>query len=101
MQFAAKFCAAGVYRSATKRYDAGRMTSHDRLRALAEALRVPPAMVVSRLRTRNVMYFGGGGRLLLATSADWSDERIVDAAFELFVVEDTRRPFATRAAVSA
>lgn len=51
-------------------------------------------MVVPRLRTRNVMYFGAGGALLLATSADWSDERIVDAAFQLFVVEETRRPSA-------
>ena len=93
MQSAAKFCAVGVYNAATKRYDAGRMTSHDqRLRALAEALRVHPSMVVSRLRTRNVMYFGGGGSLLLTPSADWSDERIVEAAFHLFVVEETRRP---------
>jgi hypothetical protein len=89
---AEKFCATGEYIDAAKRYDARRVASHDeRLRALADALRVPPSRVVSRLRTRNVMYFGPGGTLLLATSADWSDERIVEAAFQLFVVEDTPR----------
>ena len=78
-----------------KRYDSrAPMTPHEkRLYLLADALPVrAPQDVVAHLRRRNVMYFGAGGTLLLATGPEWSDERLVEAALRLFVDDELRRP---------
>jgi hypothetical protein len=70
------------------------MTPHEqRLKVLADALLIAnPDAVVARLRSSDVMYFGGGGALLFATGPDWSDERLVEAAFDLFMHDESRWP---------
>jgi len=63
------------------------MTPHEqRLIALAHVLMLPdPNDVVRALRRKNVMYFGCDGSLLLDPGPDWSDERLVEAAAQLFL----------------
>jgi hypothetical protein len=70
------------------------MTPHEqRLKVLADALLIADTnSVIARLRSRDVMYFGAGGALLFATGPDWSDERLVEAAFDLFMHEESRSP---------
>ena len=64
------------------------MTLHEqRLVALAHVLMLPsPNDVVRVLRKKNVMYFDGDGSLLLDPGPQWSDERLVKAAAQLFLV---------------
>jgi len=68
------------------------MTSHEqRLRGLADALLVADAArVVSVLRSHDTMYFSADGALLFTSCDEWSDHRLVEAAFQLFVMEDAR-----------
>ena len=76
------------------------MTSHEqRLHILADALLIEdPKHVVAALRSRDVMYLGPRGAVLFATGPDWSDERLVEAAVELFVVADASEPPVAHAA---
>lgn len=66
------------------------MTMHERqLKALAELLMVRnPNDVVRSLRCKNVMYFGSDGSVLLDPGPQWSDERLVAAAMELFLADN-------------
>ena len=66
------------------------MTPHEqRLIALAHLLMIPdPNNVVRALRSKNVMYFDRDGSLLLDPGPQWSDERLVEAAARLFLIED-------------
>ena len=66
-----------------------RMTSHEqRLVALARVLMLPnPNDVVRVLRGKNVMYFDRDGSLLFDAGPHWSDERLVEAAAHLFLVD--------------
>ena len=66
------------------------MTLHaQRLIALAHVLMIPdPNDVVRVLRSRNVMYFDRDGSLLLDPGPQWSDERLVEAAARLFLIDD-------------
>ena len=65
------------------------MHSHqERVELLSHALRVTPEQVVPSLRRRDVLYFGPGGALLFACGADWPDERLVEAALHVFVLDD-------------
>jgi len=66
------------------------MTLHEqRLIALAHVLMIPdPNDVVRALRSRNVMYFDRDGSLLLDPGPQWSDERLVEAAAQLFLIGD-------------
>jgi hypothetical protein len=66
------------------------MTPHElRLIALAHVLMIPdPNDVVRALRSRNVMYFDRDGSLLLDPGPQWSDERLVEAAAQLFLIDD-------------
>jgi hypothetical protein len=68
---------------------AARMTAHEeRLIALAHVLMIPnPNDVVRVLRSKNVMYFDHDGSLLLDPGPQWSDERLVEAAAQLFLVD--------------
>ena len=68
---------------------ATRMTAHEqRLIALALVLMIPsPNDVVRVLRSKNVMYFDHDGSLLLDPGPQWSDERLVEAAAQLFLVD--------------
>jgi hypothetical protein len=70
------------------------MTAHEqRLKVLADALLIADTnSVIARLRSRDVMCFGAGDALLFATGPDWSDERLVEAAFDLFVHDELRSP---------
>jgi len=65
------------------------MTSHEqRLIELARVLMIPdPNNVVRALRSKNVMYFDRDGSLLLDPGPEWSDERLVEAAVQLFLVD--------------
>ena len=66
------------------------MTPHEqRLVELAHVLMIPdPRNVVGALRRKNVMYFDRDGSLLLDPGPQWSDERLVEAAVELFLVDN-------------
>ena len=70
------------------------MTPHEqRLIALADLLMIPgPNDVVRALRSKNVMYFDRDGSLLLDPGPQWSDERLVEAAAQLFLVDDDDEP---------
>lgn len=75
---------------------AARMVPHEkRLIALAHVLMIPnPNDVVRVLRSKNVMYFDHDGSLLFDPGPQWSDERLVEAAAQLFLVDgddDERR----------
>ena len=65
------------------------MTPHEqRLIELAHVLMISdPSNVVRALRSRNVMYFDRDGSLLLDPGPQWSDERLVEAAAQLFLVD--------------
>lgn len=63
-------------------------THQDRLLLLADAMRIPPDKVVAALRGRDVLYFGPSGSLLFACGDEWPDERLVEAAVQLFIVEE-------------
>ena len=65
------------------------MTPHEqRLVELAHVLMIPdPRNVVGALRRKNVMYFDRDGSLLLDPGPQWSDERLVEAAVQLFLVD--------------
>ena len=85
---------------ATRRYvtapiqSAPLMTPHEhRLIALAHLLMIPdPNDVVRALRSKNVMYFDRDGSLLLDPGPQWSDERLVEAAAQLFLIDDDDEP---------
>jgi len=68
---------------------ATRMTPHEqRLIALAHVLMIPgPNYVVRALRSKNVMYFDHDGSLLFDPAPQWSDERLVEAAARLFLLD--------------
>jgi len=70
------------------------MTPHEqRLIALAHLLLIPnPSDVVRALRSKNVMYFDRDGSLLLDPGPKWSDERLVEAAAQLFLVDAEDEP---------
>ncbi len=63
------------------------MTPHEqRLIALAHVLMLSnPNDVVRALRRKNVMYFDRDGTLLFDPGPQWSDERLVEAAAQLFL----------------
>jgi hypothetical protein len=65
------------------------MTPHEqRLVELAHVLMISdPSNVVGALRRKNVMYFDRDGSLLLDPGPQWSDERLVEAAVQLFLVD--------------
>ena len=77
------------------------MTAHEqRLIALANVLMIPdPNTVVRELRRKNVMYFDRDGSLLLDPGPQWSDERLVEAAAQLFLgdSDDDEPPHRNRA----
>ena len=70
------------------------MTPHEqRLIELAHVLMISdPSNVVRALRSRNVMYFDRDGSLLLDPGPQWSDERLVEAAAQLFLVDHDDDP---------
>jgi hypothetical protein len=65
------------------------MTPHEQnLIALSHVLMIPnPNDVVQVLRSKNVMYFDRDGSLLFDAGPQWSDERLVEAAAQLFLVD--------------
>ena len=70
------------------------MTPHEqRLVELAHVLMISdPSNVVGALRRKNVMYFDRDGSLLLDPGPQWSDERLVEAAVQLFLVDHDDDP---------
>lgn len=66
------------------------MTSHEhRLQILAQALALKDAdEVIDALRSKNVLYLGPGGQVLLSTAREWSDEQLAEAAVDLFINHD-------------
>ena len=66
-----------------------KMNHQDRLRLLGYALRVPTERVVAVLRAKDVLVYGPGGALLFACGDEWPDERLVEAAVNLFINDDT------------
>jgi hypothetical protein len=78
-----RFCLSAPIQSAA------RMPPHEqRLIALAHVLMIPnPNDVVRVLRSKNVMYFDRDGSLLFDAGPQWSDERLVEAAAELFLLD--------------
>lgn len=57
-----------------------------RIELLGDALRVKPSEVIRTLRSKNLHYFDASGAPVL-DAANWTDERLVEAAFRLFIEE--------------
>jgi hypothetical protein len=61
-------------------------THLERLELLARALRIGRERVVPTLRKKTYQYYDASGALLFDGAAAWSDDRLVEAAFNLFVM---------------
>jgi len=62
-----------------------------RLELLGDALRVKPSQVIATLRNKDLHYCDANGTPVL-DAANWTDERLVDAAFRLFIEEADADP---------
>jgi hypothetical protein len=60
-----------------------------RVQILGDALRVPANQVIATLRRKNLHYCDAQGAPVL-DAANWPDERLIEAAFTLFIDEAVR-----------